>query len=329
MTPETYHHTIQALQARYAPHGITLYERHGADYPFALIDANLNAILAPDPPRTHIQRGDLPIYDASIIQQLKANGAHLFNGVSFVFDGLTADGRVRGALGSYFDHLATCIALENELMAGDDTPLRDQLHAAVPPPRLLTSGAGRSAAIGAGVLTVFRTPDSYRALVVQRSHKTAHKPGAYHVIPAFTMQPSRADYPAHEWDFAAQVKREYLEELFGAEEMGSGDHPAAHQLDAMLADGRAELHTTGALINLVTTHVALAALLVIHDENWFSGSLGATWETGRLHALRFGTDAAVLDQLPENGYMNFAPAGAGAFWLGVSKARDILKDKTL
>jgi hypothetical protein len=321
MQPETYHRIIQALRTYYAPHGVELFRRHDADYPFALLGTDLTQTLAPEPPRAQIGRADLPFYDERLIERLRANGAHLFNGRTFIYNGLTDDGRVRGALGWYFDYVATCIALEEELLAGGSTPLRDRLHAAVPPADMLTSGAGRSASMGVGVLTVFRTSAGYRALLVRRSGKTAHKPGAYHVLPAFTLQPSRADYPAHEWDLAAQIKREYLEELFGAEEMNGGDHPAGQQLDAMLADGRAELHMTGALVNLMTTHVALVALLLIHDESWYSTSAGNTWETGERLLLPFETDADALAVLPPNAYMNMAPTGAAALWLGVSKAR--------
>ncbi len=340
LTAETYPHIIDKLRALYEPHGLTLLQRHGATYPVTVRHPDLNVpadgILSPAVPSVELTRDDLPVYDDTLVPRLKADGRRLFNGVTFAFDRLeeNVDGqpvRLHAKLGRYFDFIASSLAIEQEFLRGDSHPLRDAMHAAVPPADLWRTGAGRSAAIGAGVLTVFKHDDGpYRLILIQRSAQAADKPGAYHVAPAFIFQPSALDYPAAEWSFAAQVKREYLEELFNVPEMegGGADHtqvPEARELDAMLADGRASLHFTGFSMNMLTTQVALCALLLIHQPGWFQAHMGATWEVSGLQALPFATDAEFLAHVPPDFPVRVTPNGAAALWLGVDRARKLLQ----
>ncbi len=333
MRADQYPDVIVRLYMMYLHHGIKAYERQTIVYPFVAahtnLDVPLDSILSRRPPQTIRTRSTLPFYDDTLVPQLQAQGKRVYNGVTFAFKQLTETNgvpRLHAELGSYFDHISTCVALENEFVAGGSTPWRDALHATVSPAQLMTNGAGRSAALGVGVLTVFKTSAGYRLLLAERSANTAHKGGSYHVAPAFIFQPSAKSYPAHEWKLSYQIKREYVEELFDEAEMEAGSDfkqaPAAQQLDAMLADGRAALHFIGIAMNLLTTQVAVCALLVIHDEDWFSERIGSAWEMNGVHTIRFQTDLMVLAGL-RGEYYRLTPIGAAALWLGVDRAREM------
>ncbi|MEL6150295.1 MAG: hypothetical protein AAFR56_11785 [Chloroflexota bacterium] len=326
---------LQRLHSIYAPHGAPPYKRGGSSYPFHLAhtDANpahINDVLSLEPPYRPLNRDSVFIYDADAVADVQAAGRRVYNGITFTFERLEQDPlRLYATLGGYFDHIGACIPLENELTTGGDTPLRDRLHSVTPPDRLLYSGRGRGVAIGMGTLTVYKHTDGdYRALIIRRSANTAHKPGAFHVVPAFILQPSGVDYPASEWSLTTQIKREYLEELFNVQEQenGGADYeaiPAAQQYDAMLADGRAELHFTGFSLNLLTTQVSVCSLLLIHDETWHRQPMGDTWESGGLYSLSIATDEAVLAAIPGD-MAQMTPNGAASLWCGVDRARRIV-----
>jgi hypothetical protein len=332
MDRETYAHVIDTLQSVYGKAGIPLYERGGLTYPLTLIpagDETLDTLLASSPPREAITRDELPVYDDTRIAQIRANGGNLYDAPTFAFHRLERNPlRLHARIGSYFDHVSTCVALEHELIQGGPTLLRTQLHQTLDPARVTRVGTGRSAAIGVNALVVFRGADGYRALFTQRSSKTAHKPGAYHVIPAFTFQPSETDYASTEWNLFAHIRREYLEELFNVPEAETGQQveetQAGTEFDALLDDGRAELIFTGMTANLMTTHVSVCSLLLIHDPDWwptFQQETAAMWETNHTYTLPIDNDADLLAALPPDAYRNMAPNGASALWLGIDRAR--------
>ncbi len=325
MHPTTYNRLIEALNARYAPHGLHLYTRNGHTYPFVVLHTDptvsLTDILSQDPPHTIQTRDALAIYNAQTVADIRAAGGTLYNGTTFAFQRLEGTPpRLHATLGRYFDHLSTCVALENEFIAGGSV-LRDQLHAAIRPADMTTCGAGRSAALGVSVLTAYRASDGYRALVVERSGKTAHMPNALHVLPAFQFQPSGDDYPAAEWDVARQVKREYAEELFDVpEDADAQASPAVQRLEAMLAGGAAEIRYSGIVFNPMTTHLSVCVLLLIHDPDWHTAlDSRPTWETRTRYRLPVTNDAALLDALPPDAQYRFAPSGAAALWLGMDQ----------
>ncbi|MEO0561981.1 MAG: hypothetical protein AAF125_07705, partial [Chloroflexota bacterium] len=296
----------------------------------------LDELLTPAPPRLPVERTTLPFRDERAIIKTRESGATLFDGVTFAFDALDLDTPRLGArIGSYFDHMATCVALEWELLEGGATPHRDALHAVLAPSDVMTSGAGRSAAIGVNTLVVYRDENAYYALIGQRSNETAHKPGALHVLPAFTFQPSQRDYPYYEWGLTYHIIREYLEELYGVPEAEQGttpssitatEHPAKARLHDMVRAGAASLELTGMTCNLMTTHVSVCVLLLIHAPSWVDDyrEQSLTWETQTVYEVPIATDSVIVDTLPHDAYLNFAPNGASAFWLGVDRARERL-----
>ena len=321
----TYNNLMDTLTNRYAPHGLHLYTRNGHTYPFVVLHTDptvsLTDILSQDPPHTIKTRDALPIYHEQTVADIRAAGGTLYNGTTFAFQRLEGTPpRLHATLGRYFDHLSTCVALENEFIAGESA-LRDQLHQTISPAEMLTCGDGRSAALGVSVLTAYRAKDGYRALVVERSGKTAHMPNALHVLPAFQFQPSGDDYPAAEWDVTRQVKREYAEELFDVPETADAQaSPAVQQLEAMLAAGTAEIRYSGIVFNPMTTHLSICVLLLIHDPDWHTTlDTRPTWETQTRYRLPVTDDASVLAGLPPNAQYRFAPSGAAALWLGIDQ----------
>jgi len=337
----TYQRTIDRLQARYGEAGLPLYERNGVVYPLSLLplrDVALDDLLSVEAPVVSIDRDTLPVYHEGLVKEIQAAGGTLYNGTTFAFERLATDPpRLHARLGTYYDHVATCIALERELLAGGPSPLRDALHREVAPATTMQTGAGRSAAIGVNALIVYRSVDGdYRVYIAERSKKTAHKPGALHVIPAFTFQPTDPDNPATAWDLRAGIRREYAEELFGVEEAEHGPqaaHPALVELDDMLADGRASLELTGMTCNLMTTHVSVCTLLMIHDAGWFprlerwrTQHHPENWETERAFRIPMATDDPLTSGHMADIHLSLAPNGAAALWLGVDRAREKLKE---
>ena len=116
------------------------------------------------PARSHAAQArntDFAIYDYGYLHSLQNRKPALYNGATFTLKEIRQKPlRLRASIGSYFDMLATCAALERELRhaAGKGwlrAPSRLAYHRQVPPPEALRYGRSRSAAIGIGTLTVF------------------------------------------------------------------------------------------------------------------------------------------------------------------------------
>jgi hypothetical protein len=283
---------------------------------------------------------EFALYDAAHLASRQHNRT-LTNGRCYVADRLLLDPpRLQGALGHYFDMIATCDALDHELRdyatgRQDDLPLREALHARVPPAAVLQGGAGRCTVIGAAVLTAFYHAGDYRLILAERAPTLATGAGLLHVVPAFVLQPLLD--PLAEWSFFQQMIREYGEELFGMAEFDTRQpapttldyidaHPAIVELTAMLADGRAAWHPTGIAQNLLSTRFELCGLLVIHDPGWYSrhqAALKAASHTERQHThyIPLSTLAGLPGDLPRR----MAPQGAVAWWLGIARLQQMIR----
>lgn len=209
-----------------------------------------------------------------------------------------------GLVGYYEDCLATCDALEDELLSAFGR------HQPVPPgfadfaaARLLqrekltrfykehgrhpaTSGAGRSAAIAVATLLVCRTPSgSFVTFFGPRSGKTAVHTHLLHVAPSGMFQPSR-DWPSHddprhqtEWDIRHHIYRELPEELFGIDpEETPGSRPRRfygipdvhHLRQTLEADPPgARIYVTGVMVNLLNLRPEICTLLIIDEPRWY------------------------------------------------------------
>jgi hypothetical protein len=191
-------------------------------------------------------------------------------------------------------------------------------------------------------LIVFDDGDTYQAFVRQRSGRTAAHSDLYHVIPSFMFQPMLGDV-RREYSVRHNVFREYLEELFGVEEMRLSkgelaldwfyDHEELAYLRSLLDAGSAELLLTGFAVNMLNLRPEICTLLLIRDPNWRRRRIAGNWEFEtpqqmfdrrqdyiRPVDVNRGDDeiAAELARLPGT----FVPPGAAAFWLGVDVARE-------
>lgn len=337
MTPQAYARAADYLAKFY---GVTVFERHGLRHPLVVytpdadqindLDSVLGTLRDTNP-------NDRAIYDYGYLHTLQNSGRNLYNGDTYALHRIeTHPLRVFGQRGTYFDTLATCAALDNEMTHALTEralrlPLRSQLHRTLPIAQAVWRGAGRSAAIGGACLVVFNDGQTYRAILARRSSQAATDPGFYHVLPAFICQPTRGDWQG-EWCFSQHVYREYLEELFGvAEGTDTHDHPALHDLQTMLTAGSASLYLTGVSMNLLTLRPEISALLLIRDAGWWARlnapdsltplDTHAEALDGRIATVPIASDAALLAELPDALHTLMPPQGYAALWLGMEMAR--------
>jgi hypothetical protein len=330
-------------------YGDRLFRRDGVTYPVTVYPAGAQATGDPDDllatgfPRNYADPGEFTAYAADYLRDRQRTHPHMTNGVSYILDELTPEPlRIRGRLGYYFDMIATCDALDQELRAyvrgqRDDTPLRDAFHRVIPPQQALTSGRGRAAIIGGAVLTMYRHNGTYEFILGQRSQRVSVGVGLFHVVPAFVYQPSGPPgFYADDWSVRHQVAREFGEELFGMPEYPDWrpqpqtatyfyDHPPVAELKTMLADGRAELHLTGVSSNLLSLRPEICALLIIHDEDWYHCQRRALHQTrdDERQATRY-IPLDTLAGIPDDPHLHLTPHGAAAMWLGIERARALV-----
>jgi hypothetical protein len=322
-----------------------LLQRKGATYPVTIFTPtpeqqnDPDSILSVDYPSEFSDPATFAFYDSDHLNNLLTTRPGQTNGITYDMHSIATNPlKVEACLGHFFDGLATSDALDHELRdfaqgKRNDLPHREKLHGVVSKDEVIANGAGRSAIIGAAMLTVFNHNGAYRAIFVRRSKNLATGAGLYHIAPAFVFQPvGPQSYHPQEWSMKHQCMREYAEELFAMPEFadwhnpGSAryfyQHPAILDLRAMLDDGRAALYLTGIAVNFLSARPEICTLLIIHDENWYTRSeqkLKAALFTERqeTHYIPINT----LQGLPDNLHTSMAPQGAAAFWLGIDKAR--------
>lgn len=325
------------------------FARGGIEHPVAVYKpqpwqvADVDSLLDSSPPRQETR--DFAFYDHSHMQNLQNSKACLRNGNAFSMLSLrTKPLRLRGRVGRYFDMLATCAALERELkhalaegwMRG---PSRATYHRQLPAAEALTRGAGRSATIGIGTLTVYNDGESYKAILARRSAYTAIDSGMYHVLPAMIFAPTTANHEdPREWSLRHQIYREFLEELFNFPEQWQParwdyfyEHPALRYLLELLASGGAQLCATGIAFNLLTLRPEVCTLLLIHDPQWHrrvsapdSDMPFATAEEtlgGSVIRAPIETDEEFLAHFPPDLHLRMPAHATAALWLGIDLAR--------
>lgn len=322
-----------------------LYQRAGIQYPVVVFRPQTQQLHHPDSvlsskPPTHIVKKDsFTFYDSTHLGALLVEKPTLYDGATYIMQQIATNPlTIHGGIGRYYDMLATCDALEQEIYhTNGKFPLRDTLHAIISPEAALTDGQGRSAAIGVSTLIVFNLEGDYRAILARRSSQTAIHAGMYHVLPAFMLEPTETDvFAASSWNLTRQVEREILEEVFGVPENDDYDnHPALEDLRMMRTTGRASLYLTGVVMNLLTMRPEIGTLLLIHDRDWYPRitapdspfPLRTAAETDG-HTLVYppiADDSAFFSHLPDD-ILSRMPAQAGAaMWLAIDLARDLLK----
>lgn len=324
-----------------------LYKRHGIEHPIVNYTPepeqvkNIDSVLGRLSPDM-ISRDSMAFYNYAYLHTLENSNRHLFNGTTFIFKQLRQRPlRIDATLGKYFDMIATCAWLEQEVVdvvtiGGMRLPMRSQYHRENDVKMALTHGKERSAAIGAVMLVVFKDGKSYKAIVSRRTSEHATNPNALHLMPAFIFQPMGETVQTHEWSIKHHLYREYLEELFGMPEgdaSAMNNHPALLDLQAMEADGRAEMCLTGVSMNLMTLRPEISVVLVIHDKTWWERiqtdkdgySLNLTETDEQLLLVPIDNDEMVLEALPEQYYLNMVQPAIPALWEGLDMARKLIK----
>lgn len=332
-----------------------LYERAGIRYPVVLNEPDSSQLNDPDSllangvPTAFEDPATFAFRDEMHLESLRQNGRRMENKITFSFHHLeTHPLKLHARLGTYFDMLTTCDALDQEMRHyaahPESTPAallrRNRLHKLIPPQRALVDGTGRSATLGVATLTVFNHAGTYEAILVRRSQAAAVDPGFYHVLPAFVLQPGGRDVQGTEWSITHHLYRELLEELFGLPEQDQPaspdyfyDHPALVALKALIASGRASLHLTGLVLNLLTLRPEVCAMLLIRDPNWYeqaAHTFQEAWEAEQrsLVFAPISSDDALLSALPAEVrgelYAHMGPQASVALWLGVDRARTLV-----
>jgi len=261
---------------------VPLFTRQGLAHPVTFYDAapdqvqNVDSVLGREPTR-YTSAEDMAFYNHAYLHTLENSGRNLFNGTTFVMTTLRQKPlRVEAGFGSYFDMIATCAALDHELTDAAQSklvrlPMRSQYHRSVTAEEALRSGAGRSAALGGIVLTIFNDGGTYKLMLAQRSGTQATRPNNIHMLPAFMFQPATTILQSGEWSLRHHILREVLEEMFSMEEtdeMNFYDHPALVDLQQMMDAGQAGLYLSGIALNLLTLRPELSALMLIRDPDW-------------------------------------------------------------
>jgi hypothetical protein len=304
---------------------------------------DVDSILDPYPPEPETQ--EFAAYNYSYLHDLQNRKPHLHNGSTFTMKSLRLNPlRLRGALGRYYDMLATCAALEHELREAVAegwmrAPLRTTYHRNVDPQESLGRGRGRSAAIGIGTLTIFNDDGVYKAILARRSQMTAFDSGLFHVLPAMMFGPTTADFAdPREWSIKHQVLREVLEELFNMPEARNPQtwdffyqHPALVYLQSLLDTGRANLYLTGIIINLLTLRPEISTLLLIRDPAWYKRitaqdsdmpfKTADETEGGSVVAAPIDDDKRFLAHFPDALHLQLPVHALATMWLGIDLAR--------
>jgi len=235
--------------------------------------------------------------------------AHLdaWNQVTYDLAAMTRDdhGRLRldCKLGTYFHSLSTSEALDPELLEAyaawpDSHPervwprleRRAWLHERVRDP--VADGRRRSAALGVSTLTIVRVRnrsfDGYKMFLSPRSCTVATQRRRYHVVPSGMFQPfipgESADLLQGQFSVYAAVSHELVEELYGVQELETGDgrvdpqaiyrRREARLLSDMLEHGSAALLYTGVGVNLLALRHEICTVLVIDDPGWYERECG-------------------------------------------------------
>ena len=249
-------------------------------------------------------RRHLTTWDRQLREIRAGRRAHLdtWNQLTYDLQAITRDElghlQLNCKLGTYFHSLSTSECLDPELLeayaAWPDSKLstvwarldrRAWLHERVLDP--VVDGRYRSAAIGVSTLTVVRVRnrgfDGYKIFLSPRSVTVATQRRRYHVVPSGMFQPfipsESGDLLRSQFSVSETVMREFVEELYGVEELETGDgrvdpraiyrRREARLLSDMLGAGDAALLYSGLAVNLLALRPEICTVLVVDDPQWY------------------------------------------------------------
>ena len=321
MNPNTYHRIMDWLSRHYSPYTlpnrqsipVVVQRAHGV-----ALDDILEEVAG------HAQSSDFALYDAQLLEYMRQQGMHLYDGTTWRVLQAESTHLVVQRSG-YFHGVATTASLKRELLQVAQQmpitemaqlPLRAQLEQLIPMAQQPFDGRGRSATLGVSVLTIFATAQGEVAVLMRRSAHTAADPNQYHVLPSFTLEPKRGS-------LRQQVILEYVEECWGVPEAQTTlDHPHAQTLTALLENGSASLTYSGIVYSPLTTDFNVAACLRIHDPAIYDmlnrHPIGG-WEVERLYRIPLHSPDALHQALPDDFERVGSPHGVGSFWLAIEQ----------
>ena len=293
----------QFLKWKY--HNEPIFERVGQTYPVAVYPAPTSQIRFPDSVLLGLEDApdqEVAVQDSSFRQLRKQLGAVLKNDPTFTMKELIIDQNQSGqttqvglkcGLGTYFEALDTCDALEWEILSkftdltgstaaafeqfDRQLPLRSALHAKVANP--VRDGRHRSAAIAISTLVAYYNEmrDLTLWLQLRSATTTAVHSNLIHVIPSFMFQPTTV-YLKEEFSVRHNIYREYLEEIFDRRELRKrstghwryfyGD-PCLRYLRRLLYTQEAELYLSGVAVNLLNLRPEICTVLFIRSSKWY------------------------------------------------------------
>ncbi|TLD41152.1 MAG: hypothetical protein JETT_2571 [Candidatus Jettenia ecosi] len=354
------------LAHRYSHYEIL--ERCGKIYPVAILDKTIRKITYRDPivmapEKWSLETGGFIIRDSAYRAFREFTGDSIIPNETYRMVNIkqTEHGVIiRCDIGRYDLMLDTCDCLEWEILKVlSETSywqamsfealfkrleLRKYLHAHVKNP--LINGTGRSVAIAVSVLTSFFNKEDQSFLLGCKSIKGLNA-GQMHVIPSFMFQPEQG-YRNEEFCLLHNVRREFLEELFGVKAPKGASyrwffqHKPIQYLDKMLEAGEAEIWLTGVVVNLMNLRPEICMLLRIKTLQWYAihssvhtrpgERIQINEEFATIHECRgsrkesvsrkFDSDAELFHSASLNPG-DIVPPGAAAFWLGVEALRKL------
>lgn len=162
----------------------------------------------------------------------------------------------------------------------------------------LLRGCGRDSLLSVQMLVIIKSKrtGNYEVKIIQRSNNVAIKPGVYQFIPSggFEILNDSDDGVYDDIELVENfspgcaIFREFLEELFNAPEYEGGGTGSIEErllkderirvVEKMLADGNAELHFLGSVIDLAGLRHELSFAFVIHDEDYSENQFVANEE---------------------------------------------------
>lgn len=208
----------------------------------------------------------------------------------------------------------------------DSLTMRNQIHQNIGDPseegfkeRMLYSllhGYGRDSLLSVQMLVVVKSSKSgaYELKIAQRSNSVALKPGVHQFIPAggFDILNDSDDDKYDDLELSENfspgcaIFREYLEEMYNMPEFeGSGkgsieerlmQDPHIKVIETMLANGEADFHFLGSIIDLTTLRHELSFVLVLHKDLYSNEQLIANDEFKKGLVMSIPID--IFDETP-------------------------------
>ncbi len=218
---------------------------------------------------------------------------------------------------------------------------------------ILTRVYGRAAGLGVSALTVFNMDGEFVAERGLRSSAVGTYQETYHVIPAGMTNVDIKDSNANEYllpggflNIQLLIEKEFLEEVFDVKWARSYDvspetwpllvkeYVTQHLYGSDLNKYKTQIYLTGIVFDLLNYRPEVCTLVLIKDESWWNDHRPHTvkgmelpwklsYEWGTSNAIRISDQNEVLDAMPLN---QSVMSGVGAFYLGIEKARSLLRD---